>query len=243
MRIVVSGTHASGKSTLIGDFMDRHPDWQMLPDPFEYLEDAPDEPDAGTFFRQLRFAAARLHETAGGHLIAERGPLDFLAYLDALEALGRPTRSHELFRRGIPLTADASSRVDVIVLLPLAETEVAGLDDEDPELRVAMDAALWELADDPDLVGDARVVEISGDRSARLERLEAVAAGHLTEAAAAPMAQDFLQTPDAASSAPACASSASAASLEVSATPATRSVNTRTCRPCSMASRADARTQ
>ena len=44
-------------------------------------------------------------------------------------------------------------------------------------------------------------------------------------------------TPDGVSSAPACASSASAASLDSGATPAMRSVSTRTCRPCSMASK------
>lgn len=32
MRIVVSGTHASGKSTLVSDFAVRHPDFVVLPD-------------------------------------------------------------------------------------------------------------------------------------------------------------------------------------------------------------------
>ena len=40
MRIVVSGTHASGKSTLISDFALRHPEFVVLPDPFEALDDA-----------------------------------------------------------------------------------------------------------------------------------------------------------------------------------------------------------
>ncbi|MBN9194747.1 MAG: AAA family ATPase [Microbacterium sp.] len=176
MRIVVSGTHASGKSTLIGDFAARHPDWRVLPDPFELVDEAPDRPDAGVFFRQVQIAAARLIEPGSGHLIAERGPLDFLAYLDALDALGRPERSRELFRRGIPLTARATAHADLLVLLPLDATDPGGPDDEDPELRAAMDAALLELADDPDLVGDTEIVEITGDRDARLAQLEAAVA-------------------------------------------------------------------
>ncbi|MFC4138171.1 MULTISPECIES: hypothetical protein [unclassified Microbacterium] len=35
MRIVVSGTHASGKSTLIDAFAAEHPEYRVLPDPFE----------------------------------------------------------------------------------------------------------------------------------------------------------------------------------------------------------------
>ena len=37
MRIVVSGTHASGKSTLIADFLGLYPGVDHLPDPFEVL--------------------------------------------------------------------------------------------------------------------------------------------------------------------------------------------------------------
>ena len=35
MRIVISGTHASGKSTLIADFASRRPEFEVFPDPYE----------------------------------------------------------------------------------------------------------------------------------------------------------------------------------------------------------------
>ena len=141
---------------------------------------AADEPDAATYFSQLRSSAARLLELApGARAIAERGPLDFLAYLDALEALRRPTRVPGLFRRGVAITAEAMARVDLLVLLPLTAgaAAAAGLEDEDPELREAMNDALFELADDPDLVGATPVVEITGDCATRLARLQAAIAG------------------------------------------------------------------
>ena len=40
-----------------------------------------------------------------------------------------------------------------------------------------MDAALLELADDPDLTGNATVVEITGDRASRLRQLEQLVFG------------------------------------------------------------------
>jgi hypothetical protein len=178
MRIVVSGTHASGKSTLIADFQARHPGFTVLPDPFELVDAAYDEPDAGVFWQQLRIAAARLEEFGpGDRVIAERGPLDFLAYLTALEALGRPGRSAEAIRRGYPVTAAAMDGVDLLVLLPLsARHPIPAPEDEDPELREAMDEALLELSDDPDLVGEGTVVaELVGDAETRVAELAALA--------------------------------------------------------------------
>lgn len=178
MRIVVSGTHGSGKSTLISDFAERHPDFAVLPDPYELIDGAFDEPDAGTYFAQLELAAERLLELPPGlAVIAERGPLDFLAYLDALNTLGRPTRSGNLFRRGLRRAADAARRIDLLVVLPLCPG--SGIEvpaEEDRELRVAMDAALLELVDDLDLIGDAEVAEIAGPPAARLEQLDAAIA-------------------------------------------------------------------
>ncbi|MWB98018.1 AAA family ATPase [Agromyces seonyuensis] len=173
MRIVVSGTHASGKSTLVDAFADRHPGFEVLADPFEFVDDAGDEPDAGVFAAQLRIASARLIALAPAErAIAERGPLDFLAYLAALDALGRPGRAGALFEQGVDLAARAMSNVDLLVLLPL-EAGIRVPEDEDPELRAAMDGALLDLADDIDLTGGARVVELGGSPAARLAGLEA----------------------------------------------------------------------
>lgn len=174
MLVVISGTHASGKSTLISDFTSLHPEFEVLPDPYEMLDDEDVEPGADSFSAQLQLAAARLREPAPGvPRIAERGPLDFLAYLDALMSLRRPTRSPSLFRSGLATAAAAMAQVDLLVLLPLSEADHIEVPaDEDPELRSAMNESLLELADDPDLVGNAKVVEITGSPSHRLAQFE-----------------------------------------------------------------------
>lgn len=173
MRVVISGTHGSGKSTLIGDFAAAHREWEILPDPFEFIDAAEESPGAAVFFRQLRIAAERLLEPSDRSVLAERGPLDFLAYLHALESLGRLGPSSELLERGSELTRRSMAEVDLLVLLPLSEADPIEIGaDEDLELREAMDLSLLELADDPDLAGAARVVEITGDHARRLARLE-----------------------------------------------------------------------
>jgi len=172
MLIVVSGTHASGKSTLISDFALRHPDFTVLPDPFELIDESWDGPAAGMFAAQLRVSAHRL-QPKGANVIAERGPLDFLAYLVALEELGAPS-SPGLLERSAAITADALRHVDLLVVLPLeAEDPIEVSADEHLELRSAMNDALLDLVEDADLIGPrTTVAEIVGEPDERLARLE-----------------------------------------------------------------------
>jgi len=184
MRIVISGTHASGKSTLISDFALAHPEFEVHGDPFDLIESDSDGPDAGTFLAQLRASASRLTELRSGvRAIVERGPLDFVAYLAALDELGRSGGAVGLIRRGAAITTAAMQHVDLLVVLPLSSRDrIEVPDDEDPELREAMNDILLELVDDSDMVGDAVVVEIAGDPASRLAQLEAAYVRTLSDA-------------------------------------------------------------
>lgn len=171
MRVVVSGTHASGKSRLVADLADVLPDVEVLPDPYELVaEESLDEPDAELFHDQLVVAAARLRGCAPqGLVLAERGPVDLLAYLVALVELDRPGRDEHLVESGRRTAAAAMAGVDLVVLLDPAD--VAAPEDEDPELRAATDDALRDLLDDPDLAGSAVVVEVAGDPASRVRQV------------------------------------------------------------------------
>ncbi|GAA2027274.1 hypothetical protein GCM10009819_08320 [Agromyces tropicus] len=175
MRIVVSGTHASGKSTLVSDFAARHPEFVVLPDPFELVDEAWDFPSAELFATQLRLSAARLHpdETAG-HLLSERGPIDFLAYLLALDEFNSAPGSRELFARSIEITQGAMRHVDLLVVLPLdRDAEIFVPRDEHLPLRELMNDVLLDLVDDDQIVGaNTNVVEIVGNRNQRVAALE-----------------------------------------------------------------------
>lgn len=172
MIIVVSGTHASGKTSLIDAFASAHPAFEVLPDPYELLDDV--DAGGGSFLAQLEAASTRLLE-AEGDVIAERGPLDFVAYLEALDLLGRPERASTLVRRGLELSRAAMAVVDVLAVLPLdPRVPIHVPDDEDPALRDAMDEALLGLIEDEDLLAGATVIELSGTLEARLAQLEGV---------------------------------------------------------------------
>jgi hypothetical protein len=179
MHIVVSGTHASGKSTLTSDFALRHPEFTVLPDPFELIDEADDSPGAAMFATQLRIAAQRLNDLEpGDDVIAERGPIDFLAYLLALGDLTGTPVGDDVLRRAVGLTAEAMRTVDLLIVLPLSAHDGIHVgDDEHLELRAAMDGVLRELVEDPDVVGeDIVAAEIVGDPGDRLAQLEVLVA-------------------------------------------------------------------
>ncbi|TYL53529.1 AAA family ATPase [Agromyces mariniharenae] len=180
MRIAVAGTHASGKSTLVADFLAAHREYEHEPEPYEWLDEDLEAPDAGSFFRQLQLAVRSSGEHGPGErAIAERSPLDFLAYLMALDELDRGGRSADLTARAEPLAAAGMRCIDLLVVLPLGSgsdrIDVDG--SEDPALREAMNDVLLELVHDTGLVGEhAAVVEISGTPVQRLAALEAALA-------------------------------------------------------------------
>lgn len=179
MRIVVSGTHASGKSTLISDFVLRHPHFTVLPDPFELIDEAWDAPGVAMFARQLRISADRLARgDSTSNVIAERGPLDFLAYLLALDDRTVSGVSREMLDRSRAMTADALRAVDVLVVLPLSTSHPIDVGAEEfPDLRIAMNDELLDLIYDTDLIGaHVHVAEITGDREHRVAQLESLLA-------------------------------------------------------------------
>jgi predicted ATPase len=90
MRIAISGTHASGKSTLIEAFLATQPGYTFEPEPYTVLEELYGEvfarnPTVDDFERQLEYQMEVLARySASDRVISERSPADFLAYMLAL---------------------------------------------------------------------------------------------------------------------------------------------------------------
>ena len=181
MRVAVSGTHCSGKSTLVDAFLSAHSEFAHEPEPYEALNDLYGEgfgaePSAEDFFRQLEYQIERLHRYhPGDRVVFERGPVDFVAYLLALADLHRDAADTALTKQAISLTRKAVTLLDLIVYLPAAN--VAGPESEDPKLRHAMDARLERilLDDELDMFTSDRpsILELAGPTAQRLRGLEA----------------------------------------------------------------------
>jgi len=188
MRIAVSGTHCSGKSTLVEEFLLQHHSYEHEPEAYEALHELSDafpEPTAESFFAQLAYHVNRLHlYRQGDRVIFERSPFDYVAYLAAFSSLKRSSADSYLAKQSVSIARDAVRLLDMIVFLPGSEIDAVS-DDEDPTLRDAVDTILEDY-----LINDALgvlgasgpyVVQLTGSINARLRTVELLMASLVKE--------------------------------------------------------------
>jgi len=183
VRIAVSGTHCSGKSTLVADFLKVNEKFVHEPEPYEWLQEMygetfADRPTVDDFYRQLEVSVERLRSyPSDADFIAERSPVDFVAYILAIADLGRDGSAGGVLDHAIAMARRGTERLDRIAFLPLpAGDRIIAPESEDLELREAVNARLLEVfaEDEFDLLGNhVQVVEIDGTPAERLRKLQA----------------------------------------------------------------------
>ena len=182
MRIAISGTHCCGKSTFIDEFLSTHPEFKGKPEAYAAMEDRGEmfsaEPSADDFVRQLEYCVNRMNQFGPGeHVILERSPADYIAYLLALEELGRDPTARQLKEASIRIARRGMQNVDIVVFLRPDDRRYEFPDDEDPMLRTMVDTYLEAILLDNDLnlVNGNRplVLEATGSTAERVEALNA----------------------------------------------------------------------
>ncbi len=182
MRIAVTGTHGSGKSTLIDDFLDGHRTYDHQQEPYWELAQQgvvfSDGPVVGDLVEQLEQSSSMLVASASApDVIFDRCPIDFIAYLDVVSA----KEGYEWTPTGKQLSRmeKAVATLDLLVFLPLSTPDEIRTKIEFPGLRHAVDVRLKRLLQDDELgliAGGLRLVEISGSREERVAALSRLAA-------------------------------------------------------------------
>ena len=184
MRIAVSGTHGVGKSTLIDLFLRRHPELAHEPEPYTVMvedlgEEFSAEPCVEDFRRQLEFNIDRLRQHAvDENVIYERCPVDFLAYIHALD----PQSAEDLLDQ----VSEGMQQLDLIVYLPHDGTG----EDEFPKLQRAVDRRLSGIFREDEFgvlsTTNLTIVEAEGSTAQRLRTLENAIGGEGRPRSAAP---------------------------------------------------------
>jgi len=170
MRVGISGTHGTGKTTLVRALCARLPGHVAADEPYYLLEEQGYEfgfPPSLEDYRAL--LACSLRSLTAPPLppavVFDRTPLDYLAYMAAVGA--DPSD-----RTGDAALRSAFASLDLLAItLITPETEQVRPAPEMPGLRTAMNDALLELVyDDPlDAWGNVPVLELSGPLDGRLD--------------------------------------------------------------------------
>ncbi|HEX4254979.1 MAG TPA: ATP-binding protein [Streptosporangiaceae bacterium] len=168
MRVGISGTHGTGKTTLAEALGAHLPGHVVADEPYYLLEEQGYEfgfpPSPGDFRALLACSVQSL--TAGRpDVIFDRTPLDYLAYLAATGA--GPADEADAATLG-----SAFARLDLLVITPItAETERVLPAADQPALRERMNDELLKLVyDDPvEAWADVPVLELTGPLERRLE--------------------------------------------------------------------------
>lgn len=173
MRIAVSGSHCTGKSTLIDEFLRAHADFIHEPEPYTVLveelgEAFSAEPCVEDFLRQLEFNIKRLKQhKLGTKVVYERCPIDFLAYIESLSRTNTDLLNQ---------VSEAIQNLDLIVYLPL-DNSITVDEEEFPKLRKAVDLRLSAIYREDEFgiisASNLNVVEATGPTQKRLRTVEA----------------------------------------------------------------------
>jgi hypothetical protein len=170
MRIGISGTHGTGKTTLAEAMSKRLPGHVIADEPYYLLEEEghdfafPPSPDDYRALLARSLRALREPASAAPSVVFDRTPLDYLGYLAAFGA--DPEREADT-----PALKTALASLDLLVITVITEETEQILPAPDlPELRARMNDALLDLvyADPLDAWGEVPLLELDGPLETRL---------------------------------------------------------------------------
>ncbi len=172
MRIAVSGTHFSGKTTLINAISTKLRDYQIVEEPYYVLEesgyDFSDPPSIEDFEKQLE-CSTELIKNSPKKALFDRSPIDFLAYALVKAEEDNDQCDMELWQTQIE---NVISDIDVLIFLPIEYPDAIKLPrSQDQELRSLVDEKLKELIleDSLGFLKDTVILEVSGSVQKRID--------------------------------------------------------------------------
>lgn len=183
MRIAVSGTHFIGKSTLIEDFIKKHPEYKSEIEPYYKLQNEKPmelslEPSLDSLLEQLDYSINQLNEfKKEKNVVFDRCPVDFIAYaMCALDEDDVDINDSEVSER-FPDIKAALNNLDLILFLPITKENSIEYTEENAAYRKFADKCFKKLYRDDicDIFpkyNHPKVIEIYGDRLTRIKIIE-----------------------------------------------------------------------
>ena len=168
MRIAISGTHRSGKTSLAEALAAHLPKHESVEEPYRALEedgfDFNHPPGLEDFEAQLEWSLERLHEDETA-VVFDRCPVDMLAYIaEHEEAEAFDLDEH------LPRVRAAMQTLDLIVFVPIESHDRISFSRSDDEQgsRGAVDEQLREILIEDAYEFGVEVLEVAGSLEQRL---------------------------------------------------------------------------
>jgi thymidylate kinase len=170
MRIAFSGTHRSGKSTLLEHLAEHLPRYSSVDEPYYLLEEqgyeSADPPSIEDFEAQLEQSLASLAE-GDTNVLFDRCPADILAYLITHDDADAFEPDEWLDR-----VREAMQTLDLVVFVPVESRDrIAIPSHEDRDQRMAVHRKLEELLLEDAYGFEVEVLRVEGDVPSRVEQV------------------------------------------------------------------------
>ena len=167
MRIAISGSHGTGKSTLLRELTTQLAGYESVDESWHSLDADghvfADPPSGDDFIALLDHAASLCSQHDSRDILFDRSPVDYLAYLAAVS----PDLLHA---EHIVATADALATMDLVVLVPVERPDRVDAGDA-PKLRRRVDQVLHEMLVERAWPFSVRVLEVSGSVDERMQQV------------------------------------------------------------------------
>ena len=191
MRIAVSGSHSLGKSTLVNNWVTRHPRFLREEEPYRVLglygpydilfRDRSTKLHNGI---QLYYNISRVHRYGdfADDVIFDRAPVDYLAYSQYTANQGTTDIDDAFVESMVPAVRESLDHLDILAFVPRSEEWPVSIEDDgirpvDYAYRDEVDAIFKEIyrAGRFQIFPDKKrplIVELSGPREQRLDQLQ-----------------------------------------------------------------------
>ena len=141
MKIAITGAHRVGKTTLAEKLQEYLADYELRTEPYSELEELGYEfsaiPNVDDFIEQLEFSIKQI-TTSGDKVIFDRCPIDFLAYIHALD---ESVNIQSIYTK----VESIMSEIDLLVFVPVEQPDLITCQELDfPELRFRVNEILNE---------------------------------------------------------------------------------------------------
>ena len=191
MRIAISGSHSLGKSTVVNDWVVKHPGFTREEEPYRALSlHGPYEilfRDQSTKLHngiQLYYNISRVHRycASSDDVIFDRAPVDYIAYSQYTANKGSSDINDAFVASMIPAVRESLDRLDILAFVPKSkewpvEMQADGIRPIDHEYRDEVDAIFKQIYREGRFgvmpqKKPPHFIELFGARQQRLDQLQ-----------------------------------------------------------------------